>query len=148
MLIAIGCAVSVKRVCLGYYFGQRICGTYDTDVLERSRLNFFSNAIYKARYSDDLHELLEKLLLLSEIATLSFAPRIVSTDLNVSIDVASQQSSDQAIRKSEITINEFKSSHTFQKLLEEWDEPIQSAVSDNVRFVLFRPCCDEPRLVY
>lgn len=69
-------------------------------------------------------------------------------DLNVSIDVASQQSADQSLRKSQATINDFKSSHNFQKLLEEWDEPIQSVVSENVSFVLFGPCYHEARLVY
>ena len=32
MLIFVGGAVSVKRVCLGYYFGRRICGTYRQSV--------------------------------------------------------------------------------------------------------------------
>lgn len=90
-----------------------------------------------ARYSDDLHELLEKLLLLSEIATLSYAPRLVSTELNASIDVASQQSTDQASQKSQNAIGDFESSNNFQKLLEEWDEPIQSIASDNVCVSLF-----------
>ncbi len=115
MLIFVGVAVSVKRVCLGYYFGQRIC----------------------ARYSDDLHELLEKLLLLSEIATLSFAPRQVRSELNISIDAASQQSADQTGKKSQNTLGNVESSHHFQKLLEEWDEPIQTASSENVRVQLF-----------
>lgn len=102
-----------------------------------SRISYhLSNVIVTARYSNDLHELLEKLLLLSEIATLSFAPRLVSTELNVSIDVASQQSSDQASQKSQNDTNTFESSHNFQKLLEEWDEPVQSAASENVRLEL------------
>jgi hypothetical protein len=82
-----------------------------------------------ARYSNDLHELLEKLLLLSEVATLSYTPKIGSTELNVSLDVASQQSTDQASQNDK---NAFDSSHNFQKLLEEWDEPVQSASSENV----------------
>jgi hypothetical protein len=90
-----------------------------------------------ARYSDDLHELLENLLLLSEIATLSYAPRLVSTELNASIDVASQQSTDQTSQKSQNAIGDFESSNNFQKLLEEWDEPIQSIASDNVCVSLF-----------
>lgn len=115
MLIFVGAAVSVKRVCLGYYFGQRI----------------------SARYSDDLHELLEKLLLLSEIATLSFAPRQVRSELNVSIDVASQQSTDQTGKKSQNTVDNVEASHHFQKLLEEWDEPTLTASSENVRIKMF-----------
>lgn len=115
MLIFVGITVSIKRVCLGYYFGQRIC----------------------ARYSDDLHELLEKLLLLSEIATLSFAPRRDHSEMNISIDVASQQSVDQAGRKSQNTLGNLDSSHHFQKVLEEWDEPIKTVSSENVRVQLF-----------
>lgn len=101
-----------------------------------------SNVIVTARYSNDLHELLEKLLLLSEIATLSCAPRLVSTDLNISIDVASQQSSDQASQKSQNDTNAFESSHNYQKLLEEWDEPVQSAASENVSFW---NCCSDAK---
>jgi hypothetical protein len=95
---------------------------------------FFSRLIFlttiTARYSNDLHELLEKLLLLSEVATLSYAPKIGNTELNVSIDVVSHQSTDHASQNDK---NAFDSSHNFQKLLEEWDEPVQSAASESVR---------------
>jgi hypothetical protein len=137
MLIVVGCFVSVKRVCLGYYFGRRICGTLPKLFFKFSLLYICSNINAAARYSNDLHELLEKLLLLSEIATLSFAPRIGSAELNISMDVASHQSTDQESQKSQNVKNTFDSSHNFQKLLEEWDEPVQSASSENVRLKLF-----------
>ena len=38
MLISVGCAVSIKRVWLGYYFGRRICGTY---VKQLPNMHFF-----------------------------------------------------------------------------------------------------------
>ena len=38
MLIFLGCSVSVKRVCLGYYFGRRICGTLEKQFCELSHL--------------------------------------------------------------------------------------------------------------
>ena len=99
-------------------------------------LGLLLTPIITARYSNDLHELLEKLLLLSEIATLSFAAKIGSAELSLSIDVASQQSTDQASQKSQDANEAFQSSTTFQKLLEEWDEPVQSASSENVRLEL------------
>ena len=93
--------------------------------------------------------MLEKLLLLSEIATLSFTPRIGSIEkheLHVSIDVASQQSVDQGGQNSQIDKNAFDSSRNFQKLLEEWDEPVQSASSENVR--LESSLCSEETLFH
>ena len=109
---------------------------------------YVSNTSLAARYSNDLHELLEKLLLLSEIATLSYAPQIASSDMNVSIDVASQQSTDQSSQKSQNAISQFESSHSFQKLLEEWDEPIQSAALENVSLGNVRPVPISRNLIF
>ena len=114
---------------------------------------YVSNTSLAARYSNDLHELLEKLLLLSEIATLSYAPQIASSDMNVSIDVVSQQSTDQqstdqSSQKSQNAIRQFESSHSFQKLLEEWDEPIQSAASENVSLGNVRPVPISRNLIF
>lgn len=81
-----------------------------------------------ARYSDDLHELLEKLILLGEIATLSYGSKLANSDMDVSIDVTSRQSTDRASQKSE-----WEFSHNMPNLLEEWDEPIQRRESEQVR---------------
>jgi hypothetical protein len=85
-----------------------------------------------ARYSDDLHELLVKLVLLSEVATLSVASKLHSPsgDINVSIDAASYNTSDKEPGNND---DDWDSSRRdIVNFLEEWDEPFQSNKTENV----------------
>jgi hypothetical protein len=85
-----------------------------------------------ARYSDDLHELLVKLVLLSEVATLSVAKKLHSPsgDINVSIDIASQNTCENRPGKCVDDWN--PSRRDIVNFLEEWDEPFQSNKTENV----------------
>jgi hypothetical protein len=85
-----------------------------------------------ARYSNDLHELLNKLVLLSEVATLSFASKLhaPSGDVNVSIDLASHNTGEKGPEKSG---DDWDSScRDIVNFLEEWDEPYQSGSTETV----------------
>jgi hypothetical protein len=81
--------------------------------------------------------------MLSEIASLSVTPKLhrVSTDVNVSIDVASVESSDEVRESKHVQrIDDFSSSRRdVLNFLEEWDEPFQSGAAINVSLESFDP---------
>ena len=110
---------------------QRIALIFISFFMSTLRLIYVFSTI--ARYNDDLHDLMEKLVLLSEVATLSVKSRLhsPSMDFNVSIDVASQGTDDQTQIKN--AKNHWESDrHSMINVLEEWDEPFQSGATETV----------------
>jgi hypothetical protein len=85
-----------------------------------------------ARYSNDLHKILNKLVLLSEVATLSVAHRLrsPSMDFNVSLEVASHNTGDHVQQRDSSSWE--STCRDIVNLLEQWDEPVQSKQAEIV----------------
>lgn len=83
-----------------------------------------------ARHGDDLEVLMKKLIILSEVASLSMLPHMPSRRLELEelSDEASRERIDEPLDKGIIT-NEESSTLEIFNLLEEWNEPFK-----------FKPC--------
>jgi hypothetical protein len=134
--IAVGVLVSFKRVWLGYHLGCRICGRSSTcnliAIVSIDLRSQYVDCLSIARYNEDLRVLMEKLIILSEVASLSVLPQLppFHGDLEDSSVSASQENDDESSRLGNLG------------LLEDWYEPVKFKAFEGVSSLF---CYNEAR---